>query len=148
MTIRFHAFRFILLLALALPGLASCAKPDQALSVSDAWVRLTPPGSPMTAGYGTLKNTGRQAITLSGFSSPQFGDVTLHVTEDVNGTATMREAKDHILAPGDSLSLAPGGYHLMFMQRIENTPEGTLVEVSFELGASSISTHSFIVSKQ
>ncbi len=135
-------------LLLATMGLASCAKPDQALGVSDAWVRLTPPGSPMTAGYGTLTNEGRQAITLSAFSSPQFGDVTLHVTEDINGTATMREARNHTLNPGDSLTLAPGGYHLMLMQRLQETPEGSLVEVSFELESGETSTHSFVVSKR
>ncbi len=137
-----------LLAALLAGGLASCARPEQQLSISNAWVRLTPQGSPMTAGYGTFSNTGSQAITLSRFSSPQFGDITLHYTEDVNGTATMREARNHTLAPGDSLTLAPGGYHLMLMQRLQETPEGTNVELTFELESGATSKHTFTVARQ
>ena len=138
----------LLALTLIAAGLASCAKPAQQLEISDAWVRLTPPGSPMTAGYGTLENTGSLPITLTAFSSPQFGDVTLHYTEDVNGTATMREARNHTLNPGNTLRLEPGGYHLMLMQRSAETPEGSDVSVTFEFESGEAYTHAFSVTRQ
>ena len=127
---------------------SGCARPEQELRVSDGWVRLSPPNSMMTAGYGTLSNTGEKMLVLKSFSSPQFGDVTLHYTEEVNGTATMREARSHSLAPGESLELSPGGYHLMLMQRKKPTPEGSDVEVTFEFDSGTNSAHLFTVTRR
>lgn len=132
----------------ALCLLTACSKPEQALTVTDGWVRLSPPNSMMTAGYGVFTNTGSQPLVLTGFSSAEFGDVTLHYTEDVNGTATMREARDYRLAPGENLTLEPGGYHLMFMQRREPTPEGTPVAVTFRFDSGELSEHAFVVTRR
>ncbi|MFK8030787.1 MAG: copper chaperone PCu(A)C [Gammaproteobacteria bacterium] len=146
----------LLLLLAATLELSACTapeKPAQPLSVSGAWVRLNPPGSMMTAGYGQFENTGNETIVLTGFSSPQFGDVSLHYTEDVDGTSTMREAGPKTLAPGESLTLQPGGFHLMLMQRKVPTPEGFNVDILVDLDtgearASESSTHKFTVSRR
>ncbi len=135
-------------LALVYLTITGCSGPQQELRVSDGWVRLSPPNSMMTAGYGTLTNTGEKMLVLKSIRSPQFGDVTLHYTEDVNGTATMREAKSHNLAPGASLALSPGGYHLMLMQRKETTPEGSEVEVTFEFNSGTTAVHLFTVTRR
>jgi len=134
--------------ALLLLGLNGCTKNERELTVADGWVRLSPPNSMMTAGYGTFTNTGSADVTLKAFSSPQFADVTLHYTEEVDGTATMREARDFSLAAGESLELAPGGYHLMLMQRNEATPQGSNVEITVELASGDTSTYSFPVTKR
>ncbi len=136
------------LVALVLISVSGCDRAEQELSVSNGWVRLSPPDSMMTAGYGTFTNTGKLPLTLQAYSSPQFGDVTLHYTEDVNGTATMREAKDFTLKPGDTLELSPGGYHLMLMQRTEATPEDSNVEVTFEFKSGLKASHSFKVTRR
>ena len=90
------------------------ARPAQPV-FSGAWIRALPPGMKMTAGFGTLQNETAGDITLVGFSSPAFGDVSLHRTERVDGVSRMREVKHLSLAAGESVELAPGGYHLMLM---------------------------------
>jgi hypothetical protein len=91
------------------------AAASQDLSFEDAWIRATPPGMNMTAGFGQLHNTGAGAIELVSFSSPEFADVTLHRTELVDGVSRMREVPLLRIPAGETVELAPGGYHLMLM---------------------------------
>jgi copper(I)-binding protein len=105
--------------SLACTGLLSwtCvfAAAPQDLSFDEAWVRATPPGMKMTAGFGQLRNAGSEAIELVSFSSPEFADVTLHRTELVDGVSRMREVPVLRIPAGETIVLAPGGYHLMLM---------------------------------
>jgi len=101
------------------------------LAFEAAWVRGMPPGVKMTAGFGRLLNDGEQAIELVTFSSPQFGDVSLHRTELVEGVSRMREVPSLVIAAGEAVELAPGGYHLMLMMPVESLSEGQAVTVEF-----------------
>ena len=109
---------FGLLLMTCVVSLASVAYAEQDLALEAAWIRALPPGMKMTAGFGLLRNDGAQAIELSAFSSPQFGDVSLHRTELVEGLSRMREVPSLKLAPGETIALEPGGYHLMLMMPV------------------------------
>lgn len=81
----------------------------------NAWIRPAPPGMKMTAGFGTIHNVTEHAIDIESFSSPMLGDITLHRTESVGGVSRMKEMGVFSLAPGSSLVMEPGGYHLMIM---------------------------------
>jgi len=97
--------------------LAACG-PKQGpanLVFDQAWVRPLPPGMKMTAGFGALHNTGDGAIVLVSFSSPSFGDVSLHRTEQVDGVSKMRAVPELTVAAGEEVLLEPGGFHLMLM---------------------------------
>jgi copper(I)-binding protein len=109
---------FRLLLMTSIVSLANIAYAEQDLAFEAAWVRALPPGMKMTAGFGLLRNDSAETIELSGFTSPQFGDVSLHRTELVDGVSRMREVPSLNLAPGESLALEPGGYHLMLMMPV------------------------------
>jgi len=78
-------------------------------------VRPIPPGMKMTAGFGKLNNPGDTTIVFNSFSSPSFADVSLHRTVREEGVSKMREVPELLVAPGDSIVLEPGGYHLMLM---------------------------------
>ena len=99
------------------------------LTFESAWIRAMPPGMKMTAGFGLLKNHGAQSIQLSSFSSPSFGDVSLHRTERVDGMSKMREVKLLEIPAGEAVELAPGGYHLMLMMPTGPTEAGAKVTV-------------------
>ncbi|MEM7081293.1 MAG: copper chaperone PCu(A)C [Pseudomonadota bacterium] len=132
----------------ALTLLIACSGPsDTPLVIDEGWVRATPPSSGMTAAYGRLINTSGETLRFSRFSSPQFGDVSLHITEEVDGRATMREV-DATLKAGDTLTLEPGGYHLMLMQRLAPTPEGSDVEMTFYLDSGERITQTFPVERR
>ena len=100
-------------------GIAHAGEED--LTFRSAWVRAMPPGMKMTAAFGELRNGGGEDIELLACSSPQFGDVSLHRTELVDGVSRMREVPSLVIAAGETVELAPGGYHLMLMM-----PSGTL----------------------
>jgi copper(I)-binding protein len=119
------------------------------ISVTDAWVRVTTPDQP-AAGYLTITNASADADALTNVSSPAFGSVQLHETvmmsaepaesADAMGSsepmASMEPAASdgamggmmgmqpvtEIPVPANgSVSLEPGGFHIMLME-----PTGTL----------------------
>ena len=100
-------------------------------SFEGGWIRAIPPGSKMTAGFGTFRNAGREPLRITSFSSPAFSDVSLHRTENVGGVSKMREVSELSLAAGESLALEPGGYHLMLMMPVGEIREGQSVTVEF-----------------
>lgn len=107
---------------------------DAALTITDAWVRATTDTTDptMTAGFGIITNHTDAAVKLVSATSPSAPMVQLHemVTED--GEMVMQEAPDGIEIPaGESVSLAPGGFHLMLMNLSGELAVGD--EVSFTL---------------
>jgi copper(I)-binding protein len=95
----------------------------------DAWIRPLPPGMKMTAAFGTLNNPGKKPIVFNSFSSPSFGDVSLHRTRDVDGVSKMREVGELRVAPGQTVVLEPGGYHLMLMMPGSDLEPGQTVHI-------------------
>jgi len=120
-------------LRLAIAGLALWAQAagagQQELSFEDAWIRAVPPGMGMTAGFGTLRNDGPADIVLTAFSSPEFADVSLHRTEEVDGVSRMRSVPSLPVPAGAGVELAPGGFHLMLMKPLRALEAGQSAEV-------------------
>jgi copper(I)-binding protein len=121
----------IAVLIMILASLASCGSSTESrgLVLEEAWIRPLPPGMGMTAGFGKLTNPGQQAIELTAFGSPEFGDVSLHRTQLVDGVSTMREAPALSIPADGSVELAPGGYHLMLMMPVGPIEPGQTVTV-------------------
>jgi copper(I)-binding protein len=117
--------------------LAACSPPaeDKILKFEDAWVRSTPPGAMMTAGFGRLTNHSDVLLEIIAFSSPAFGDVSLHRTVIENGVSEMREIPALSIPPGDSVELAPGGYHLMLMMPRQTSESLAHIKLQFESAA-------------
>ena len=67
----------------------------------------------MTAGFGRLVNHTDLELEISTYSSPDYGDVSLHETVIENDVSRMREVPGFSISPGGEVELAPGGYHLM-----------------------------------
>ena len=105
-------------------SIGNVASAEQDLTFESAWIRAMPPGMKMTAGFGRLHNAGTQPIELTTFASPQFGNVSLHRTELVEGVSRMREITSLSIAAGQTVELAPGGYHLMLMMPVAPLAEG------------------------
>ncbi len=102
-------------------GLASACGSDnesevQPLSVDDARYREAKPG--LGAAYLTVTNPGSDPATLIGVSSPDAAMVEIHQTmADDEGTMSMHELPDGIeIGAGETVTLEPGGLHLMLME--------------------------------
>jgi copper(I)-binding protein len=86
------------------------------LKIGQPWSRPTPPGAPTAVGYMTITNTGRAPDTLVGASTPIAASLELHQSSMAGGIMRMRPAPEGVtIAPGQTVRLEPGGYHLMFM---------------------------------
>jgi copper(I)-binding protein len=83
------------------------------VEVSRAWSRPAAAGT-TGAGYVTLTNTGPKADALIGVTSPASDRVAAHMTMVSGGMSMMHAAPRVEIAPGASVTFAPGGYHLMF----------------------------------
>ncbi|WP_417359320.1 copper chaperone PCu(A)C [Gallaecimonas pentaromativorans] len=111
--------KYALLLLLLLSG------PLQAkvLDVKDPWVRLVPPGG-NSAGYMELTNKGSQTVVLTGVRSRDVKDISIHKTLAQQGRVSMYHVPSLSLNPGQRLTLAPGGLHLMLMDIVKPLKEG------------------------
>ena len=112
-------------------GAGGLAAGEHGLAFNGAWVRALPPGVGMTAGFGTLVNSGGEPLEITAFSSPQFAEVSLHRTETVNGVSRMREVPTLLVEAGAAVELAPGGYHLMLMKPSASPEPGQSVTLHF-----------------
>ena len=112
------------------------AADDEGLIFADSWVRALPPGMGMTAGFGTIRNPGAGDIVLTAFGSPEFADVSLHRTEQIDGMSRMREVASLAVPGGGAVELAPGGYHLMLMKpsRAVQAGQSVTLEMTAEDG--------------
>ena len=97
-------------LALATTSLAWAAPP--ALAASDAWVRVIP-GAAVAAAYLTLHNGGSEPVSIIGVRSPLAAMAMIHETRLIGTQSSMRAHEELLLAPGQTVRLAPGGLHVM-----------------------------------
>ncbi len=106
----------VLALALAAaPAIAARVKIGD-LPINDAWARATPKGAPVGAGYLTIENDGATADRLTGVSV-DFAHVQVHEMSMKGGVMEMREITGGLEIPAHkTVTLAPSGYHLMFVQ--------------------------------
>ena len=101
------------------------------LSLTDLWTRATPPGAPTAAGYLAITNNGKEADKLIAVSSPLAKSGGLHMMAVKDGVASMHPAEGGIEIPaGGTVTLAPGGYHIMFVTLKEPLKEGAKLPVT------------------
>lgn len=103
------------------------------VSLREGWVRLPPGAMPMAAGYGQIRNDCRQAVVVVAAGSKAFGEVSLHETTVVGGVSRMRAVERLPIAPGATVSLKPGGLHLMLMQPEVALKEGAQLPLRLSL---------------
>ncbi len=94
------------LMLLATPALAE-------LHLSSAWIRALPPTQPVTAAYAEVMNHGDTAATITGARVDGAGRVEIHTTLEQDGLVRMQQLDELVVPPGQTVSLAPGGAHLM-----------------------------------
>jgi copper(I)-binding protein len=121
---------FATLIVLAAPAAAETVKLGP-LEISNVWSRATPPGAPTAGGYLTITNTGKAPDTLVSVASPIAGMVQIHEMGMTNGVMTMHPAKGGVAVPaGGTATLAPDGFHIMFMNLKRGLKEGEAVPVT------------------
>ena len=102
--------RTLLLLSLYV-GSSAAAEPP---TVSNAWIRATPPGARTAAAYLTITSSGT-ADRLLGATTPAAGAVEIHAHVAEAGLQRMVRVEELTLPAGESVRLEPGGLHLMLI---------------------------------
>lgn len=127
-------FKRPVLAAVLWPWLCLPASAAGRLEIAQAWIREAPPGAMMLAGYAVLRNTGDAAVTITGADSDAFGNVSLHESIEENGVERMRPVGRLQIPPGASVTLAPGGKHLMLMRPAHPLKSGDAVRIRIVAG--------------
>ena len=128
MRVRHHAIAGIGLAAILFSG-AVIAQTAGNVSVTDTWSRATPGGAKVAGGYVTITNGGPDADRLTSVSSAIAGRGEVHEMAMKDGVMTMREMSGGIPVPaGQSVTLKPGGLHLMFQDLKQPLKEGEKFE--------------------
>jgi periplasmic copper chaperone A len=83
--------------------------------VSSPWSRPTPPVATVGVAYMTITNHGNSAERLVGASSTAAARVEVHETTMENGVMRMRPVADLEIMPHETVTLSPGGMHIMLL---------------------------------
>jgi len=109
----------------------TCVCPEHVTLAQPAWIRLPPPNAPVTAAYMTLVNEGDHDLTVVAAESPIAGTVELHEhLQDATGVMRMRQVASMPLPAGGTLTMEPGGLHVMLIDLLRPLAEGDAVSVT------------------
>jgi copper(I)-binding protein len=86
------------------------------LKIAHPWSRATPGGARVAAGYLTVTNTGTEPDRFTGGAIEAAGRGELHTMSMEGGVMKMAPLADGLaIPPGQTVTLAPSGHHLMFL---------------------------------
>ena len=95
------------------------------MEIDMPWLRATPKGAPVIGGYATVTNTGSSADRVLGATIPVAANAEVHTMTMKDGVMHMQRLENGIpIAPGATVTLEPGGDHLMFFKPTEQIREG------------------------
>ena len=100
-------------LAVILATLLSAPLWAEPVEVNGAWVREPIPGRAMSAAFMQLSNPGSTEKVLVAAKAEWAGNIEIHTHINDNGVMRMREIESITVPAGGSVSLQPGGLHLM-----------------------------------
>ena len=120
--------KFAAAAALLFASCSTSVAPD--IAVEAAWARASLPGQTSSAAYFTLTNKGGEDELLS-VASPA-GDASLHSTSMESGVMKMRPLQGLMIRAGATVTLAPGGTHVMLMGLKHPLAAGSSIELDLK----------------
>ncbi len=117
--------------------LTACGR-GQPLEVTQVWIREAPPGAAVHAGYLVLQNRSNEDLFLLGATSPAFGRVELHEMSMQDQQMRMRRLDKIPVPAGATVSLVPGGSHLMLFKATEPIIAGKRLPLELNFGATTV----------
>ncbi|HWV20124.1 MAG TPA: copper chaperone PCu(A)C [Devosia sp.] len=141
MTLRLSAIAlaFTALFTSALPSFAQDAHAGHSaevivlgsIEITGAFSRATLPNAPVGGGFMTITNKGAEDDRLVSVKTDIAKEAQIHEMAMEGDVMKMRQLKDGLALPaGETVTLEPGGLHLMFMGLNGAIKEGDLVPVT------------------
>ena len=113
-----HPLRLFVVIVSVAATFAACrseraaARHEGPLEVRDAWVRTADSGNTGGA-YFTLANVDTMPLTIVDMSTPVAASAELHETMQMSGMVHMMARPDLVLPLDSTVTMAPGGLHVM-----------------------------------
>jgi len=105
------------------------------LKITQPWARATPKGADSGAAYMTVTNIGKTAERLSCVSDDASAKCQIHEMTMDHGVMKMRPVEGGLrIKPGETVSLKPGGYHVMLVDLKAPLQQGKTVEATLKTG--------------
>ncbi len=103
------------------------------MHISQPWARATPKGAAAGAGYMTITNKGTAPDRLSCVSDDASAQCQIHSMTMEGGVMKMRPVEGGLeIKPGETVTLHPGGYHVMFVDLKHPLEQGQTVKVTLK----------------
>jgi hypothetical protein len=127
------AILFIAVIMMPSPGIL-LAGGD--VTIEDPWIPAAPPNAPVLAAFMTIRNNSPGPVTIKSVSGDLFRKIEIHRTEMHEGMMKMVRQDGLTIQPGESIELAPGGYHFMLKgpSRVPLAGEEVTLRISFSDG--------------
>lgn len=122
-------------------AMASClAPPAQAadydvgsIHISQPWARATPKGAAAGAGYMTITNNGSAPDRVSCVTDDASAQCQIHSMTMEGGVMKMRPVEGGLeIKPGETVTLKPGSFHVMFVDLKHPLDQGQSVKVTLK----------------
>ena len=103
------------------------------LHIEHPWARATPPRAGVAGAYMLIENHGKEADRLLGGSTAAARDVQIHSMTMDGGIMKMRQLSGGLDLPaGETVTLAPSGYHFMLIDPVKPLKEGERVPMTLK----------------
>ncbi len=118
---------------LASPATAADDYDVGSIHISQPWSRATPKGAASGAGYMTLTNKGTAPDRVSCVSDDASAQCQIHTMTMEGGVMKMRPVEGGLeIKPGESVTLRPGGNHMMFLSLKHPLEQGGTVKATLK----------------
>ena len=103
------------------------------IHISTPWARATPKGAASGAGYMTITNKGTKPDAVSCVSDDASAQCQIHTMTMEGGVMKMRPVEGGLeIKPGETVTLQPGGYHIMFVNLKHGLEQGQSVKATLK----------------
>jgi len=104
-----------------------------AIHISQTWARATPKGATAGAGYMTITNKGATPDKIICISDDASTQCQIHTMTMEGGVMKMRPVEGGLeIKPGESVTLKPGGDHVMFRDLKQPLVQGQSVKATLK----------------
>ncbi len=103
------------------------------MHITQPWSRATPKGARAGAGYMTITNKGATPDKVSCISDDASAQCQIHSMTMEGGVMKMRPVEGGLeIKPGETITLKPGGFHVMFVDLKHPLERGNKVKVTLK----------------
>ena len=100
------------------------------ITVAEAYIKASIPGSDITAAYMTISNTSSKAVTLQKISSTISDRIEIHEHSMSDGMMRMRQVAEVTIDANNEVVLQPSGLHLMIFSLKQQITDKDMISLT------------------